>query len=218
MDTEISFALIRKKNSDLNFDNLDEISCIRIDNCNITSTNNLELFSHVKELHLHHNKISQIDNLYFFNNLQYLDVSSNLITSDGLLKSFQSLPKCLVSINLTDNPCATDENALSLLQDAFPKLGIIIDTVDTVDTTTSEEPLNLSRQENSEKDGTESFFGDIDRSRPLNADTVLRSIVERKCKMQNMSTFNIDAALQVLKKYYLKSSINIYITCDRYPV
>lgn len=186
----INFALIRKKNADLNFDNLDEITSIYLDNCNLASLNNLELFSHIQHLHLHHNKISFIENIFYFKNLQYLDLSYNSISAEGLLQSLSNFPKGLTSINLTGNPCAGDESALSILQDTYPEMGIIIDTVDDITTTNNNNDAVSETKILFESD-------EIDHSRPLNADNVLKAIVDRKCKLQNLGTYNIDATILV---------------------
>lgn len=190
--TAITFALIRKKNADLNFDNIEDITSICLDNCNLASVNNLELFSHIHELHLHHNKISLIENISYFKKLKYLDLSFNSIHAEGLLQSLANIPRGLGSINLTGNPCAVDDGALSVLQDTFPDLGIIIDTVDEI--IGSKEDNNFN--EEIEKK-TLLALDDIDHSRPLNADNVLKAIVDRKCKLQSISTCNIDATILV---------------------
>lgn len=200
----ITFALIRKKNSDLNFENIDDITSIYLDNCNLTSLNNLELFSHIEQLHLHHNNISLIENIFYFKSLKYLDLSYNSISSEGLLQSLENFPKGLASINLTGNPCAGDDSALSILQDAYPEMGIIIDTVDDIITTN-----NSCNDAVSE---TEKILDsdEIEHSRPLNADNVLKAIVDRKCKLQNLSTYNIDTTILVSKLQLLSCSQEIF--------
>ena len=133
-----------------------------------------------------------IENISYFKSLKYLDLSFNSISADGLLQSLANIPKGLVSINLTSNPCAEDDNALSTLQDTFPDLGIIIDTVDEVTGSTTDNNFD-------EEIGTKPVIAldNIDRSRPLNADNVLKAIVDRKCKLQSISTCNIDATILV---------------------
>ena len=205
--TAITFALIRKKNADLNFDNIEDITLICLDNCNLASVNNLELFSHIQELHLHHNKISLIENISYFKSLKYLDLSFNTISEEGLLQSLANIPKGLGSINLTGNPCAVDDGALSVLQDTFPDLGIIIDTVDEI---TGSKAENNFDEEIETKPSL--VLDDIDHSRPLNADNVLKAIVDRKCKLQSISTCNIDATILVgCKKYIFPDTITAVI-------
>jgi len=191
--TEISFALIRKKNPDLNFDNIEEISTIHLNNCSIEDINNLELFSHIKHLDLAHNKISFIRELHYLNKLETLDLSFNSISSEGLSKSLSELPKGLKSINLTGNSCVNDEDALVILQDFFPDLGIIIDTVDN----------NLDAVESCDVSTPTTIPEQYDNNiRPLNADTLLKSIVERKCKLQSMSSFNLDRTISDLNNEF----------------
>lgn len=198
---EISFALIRQNNPNANFDKIEEIESIRIGNSNIESIDNLELFSHVKELFLPHNRISIIKNLFFFNNLSFLDLSFNLISSESLLQSLDQLPKVLSTINLTGNPCSTDVDALSKLQDTFPSLGIIIDTVDNAEEASIDD--RIANPLGAELLPTETL------SRPLNADIVLKSIVERKCKLQSMAAFNLDSTVSVRFEPYPTRSFNL---------
>jgi len=199
--TEITFQLIRKCNANISFDSIEDVTCIKLNNCTIECIDNLELFVHIKELHLSHNRITQIDNLELFHCLELLDVSFNRIDSKGLVASFNYIPKSLDVINLTGNPCVHDESVLIKLQDSFPHLGIVIDEVDEADTAIND---------NADDDVADYDRFDLDdvlnrrkdhesprNSLPLSSDDVLRSIVDRKSKLQSYERFNLDITVTV---------------------
>lgn len=190
--TEITFALIRKRNPHLDFDRIEDISTIHLSNCSIDHISNLELFSHINHLDLAHNKISNVQELQFLNKLETLDLSFNLISADNLKTCLKEFPKGLKSLNLTGNSCILDEDNLIELQDLYPDLGIIIDTVDIND-----DGVSPSTQEESSQELFSEQIEKFDNNRPLNADSLLKSIVARKCKLQNMSTFNLDKTMSV---------------------
>lgn len=201
--TEITFQLIRKCNADVSFDDIVGITSIKLNNCSIECIDNLELFEHIKELHLSRNLITQIDNLEMFHRLELLDVSFNRIDSKGLVASFEHIPHSLDVINLTGNPCVHDESVLIKLQDKFPHLGIVIDELD-VDAT---EANNDNSDDDDEAEDDRFDFDDTPRGRkegessrsslPLSSEDVLRSIVDRKSKLQSYERFNLDNTVTV---------------------
>lgn len=190
--SEISFRLIRKANPDLNFDVLEDISNICLNNCDIASIDNLELFVHIKELYINHNLIRKIENLEFFSQLEFLDLSYNKIESSNLEDSFSCIPKNLKFLNISGNPCIRDEIVLTRLQDAFPSLNIIIEELND-----DNEDEAVAEAEN--QDSTEEIeIGSLNvPTLPLNTDEVLKAIVERKSKLQSYSSFNINSAISV---------------------
>jgi hypothetical protein len=193
--TEISFALIRSQNPDINTtENIEEIDCLRLMNCNIEEIDNLELFHHISELYLTSNAIESLDGLSILIKLKILDVANNRITSESLRKSIPKLPKTLLSINLTGNPCAEDEEALTQLQDAFPDAIIAIDLMPDID---EEEEKANDDSENKENEG-ENKKDSIQDDFKLDTESVLREIVARKCLMESTTnSFNLERTVFV---------------------
>jgi hypothetical protein len=194
----ISFALIRERNPDIgHLDDIAFLQSIDLSNCRISSISNLDLFTHIKQLDLSHNSITLVEDLELFTKLEYLDLSYNKIDGQGLIDSIKGLPKTLQQLNLTANPCATDEDALLSFQDKFPELGIIID-VETVDEEEAKMTANANDEENKEDEHPESESITTKLEGPLNADDVLKEIVDRKCRLQNMNNpFDLDKTLLV---------------------
>ncbi len=205
--TEISFSLIRSQNPEITTaSDIEDIDSIRLINCNIEEIDNLELFHHINELNLSRNRIQRLTNLSILFKLKILDVSYNNITSQDLRQSIKSLPKTLISINLTGNPCVDDEEALMELQDALPEVIIAIE-VDNDDENPSSEREGKSShenektdEENEEEDEEERLNSkENDKHQVLNNEEVLKSIVERKCLIQNTNnSFKLEATIQVI--------------------
>jgi hypothetical protein len=194
----INFGLIRLKNPDVgSVDNIEDIDSLNLSGCEIRDIDNLELFHHIHELNLSNNQIERIEELLLFINLQILDVSDNCIDATGLRSSISQLPKSLVSINLSGNPCAKDLDALGELQDVFPDLVIAIE---------EDRVVVDNDRDGDEKDGCNDDDDDDDdenddghsrqpqtNSRhspmePLDSDDILKMIVDRKCKLQQIQT------------------------------
>jgi len=207
MSKTISFGLIRSKNPHVDSaDDIGQIDSITLRGCELTDIDNLELFSHINELDLSNNKISKVENLFFFQNLKILDLSFNLIDSLSLEQSIKEFPKSLLSINLTGNPCANDEAALGKLQDAIPDLAIAIEIDDTVRVPDKQEEEE-DDDDNIETDELEDIkqllplIAELGNT-PLNADEVLKSIVERKCKLQDLQCdFDLKKVVTVSVQY-----------------
>lgn len=213
---EITFGLIRSANPEVNFDEIEKLTVLDLSNCSITAIDDLELFDHILELNLSNNSIRLIENLFFFRQLRHLDLSCNKITAKALADSLKEIPKSLQSINLSGNPCAEDEAVLSRLQDAFPELGIIIDVLDDEDSVIGADGESIEHQENDEhlegsegklEDSTDDphtdeldpFFEPIeyDPSTPLKTEDLLKKIVERKSKLQNINAFSLQSTVSV---------------------
>jgi hypothetical protein len=182
-------------------EDVDGVQRLELSNCQIDMIDDLDLFYHITELNLSQNKIHKIENLEIFHNLKLLDLSFNRIDSLGLKSSIGAIPKNLQIIVLTGNPCATDEEALALLQDKYPKLAIAIEEGD-------EELPN--RNENEEKDLNKEDEEEAEEKVPISIDTeeVLKYIVDRKCKMQNIrTTFDLDSTVKVSSSYFIFISL-----------
>lgn len=190
----LTFGLIRQNNPGLNFDDVDEIVSIRLENLQIETIDNLELFSEVLELHLSRNKIQIIDNMLHLKKLLFLDLSFNKIDSSGLRKSLKSIPLSVETLILTGNECANDDDVLTELNELFPHMGIVIDSIEETD------GENEGEKSENEEDYDDSLADPlIPTGQPLNADAVLKAIVERKCRLQTVqSSFSLEASKQVL--------------------
>jgi hypothetical protein len=221
----ISVALVRKCHPQVDVDSLHLLEVIRLVNQGITEIDNLEVFSNAKALFLNQNKISKIENLEFLMNLEHLDLSSNNIDSQSLQESYGNIPKSLTSINLSNNPCALDEECLQEFQDKFPDLGIIIgvEEPETNDDATAASkvavpdarPISSERnmeitanQDNEEDDGDEDGDDEdedddddvptLGENMTLDSEIILQQLVERKCRMQQLTAeLNIDSIIEV---------------------
>jgi hypothetical protein len=207
--TDVTFSLIRKHNPEIsNAEDIGEVDVIRLLNCNIVEIENLELFHHVSELYLNQNKIETLKGLSIFYQLKVVDVSYNKISSDALLESVPFLPKSLLSINLTGNPCVEDEMVLGTLQDALPEviIAIEIDEQEDLQVNSTEE----GKDEKSEGQSDPEVGIDLPvKPSFLDTEEVLKSIVERKCKMQNTSsTFDLEREVKVSFFHRFTSSRN----------
>lgn len=231
--TKISFALVRSKNPDVAVtDNIEEIEAIDLSNSNIEELENLEVFSHVKELNLSNNLLRTFGEINLFSNLQILDLSNNKIDAQELKKSIKLLPRSLLSINLSGNPCADDDETLGSLQDALPDMVIAIEAqseeqyqAERVATShgrrrelLAEDNFKEEDEEQDDEDGENQDENIIQSNYtgPLNSDEVLKMIVERKCKLQSFSQFNLDAAVSVsqpcsFQRHFIYSLDRIYI-------
>lgn len=197
---KINFALIRSKNPDVaNTESIEEIESLNLSNCEITAIENLELFHHIKELNLSNNRITKLEELTLMTNLQILDVSNNCIDSEGLKLSFGQIPKSLLSINLTGNPCVSHLDVLGELQDQFIDLVIAIEEEEEGEDENEQCHYDLEEGHLGGKDSEKSMDrGNILDDGPLNADDILKMIVDRKCQLQNLQpTFNLQNTIQV---------------------
>jgi hypothetical protein len=130
-------------------------------------------------------------------NLQYLDLSYNNIESNDIIKCIKDreLPSCLKTINLSGNPCAGDDHVLGLLQECYDELNIIIGIDD--DSSNNFEP-EIDEDTNDNLDNNDDKKFELYAGEVLDADTVLKSLVERKCQLDKLKDFNIDNAIQEL--------------------
>lgn len=141
------------------------LSEVNLSHRNIPRIDSLELFSNLQRLDLSHNSIVIIENIRFLSSLVHLDVSYNLIKEI----SPSELPKSLQSLQVTGNPLVNDlldiEGVL-ILNSSLP-----ISVPDIAD------PL--------QDDVCEEDSGS---SSPLDADELLRQIVQRKSRIESLSS------------------------------
>lgn len=214
---EVTVSLIRECHTTKSAEDLEKLRCINLNDKQIEKIDNLEVFFDIEELHLSRNCITKIENLNFLNNLQFLDVSYNCISSNSLIASIEeeSIPKSLREINITGNPCANDESVLMILQDYIPDLLIIVGIEEDIVNNnnnlikaTSDSGNSDSDSDNYEIDAEtdeityDSTLGRFEEYKlsdetTLNPDELLKHIVDRKCKLQNISTFNLESAITV---------------------
>ena len=196
---EISVTLIRRCHGNIGIDELEKMSKIDLSNQSIENIDNLEVFSEIEELVLSRNLISKIENLSFLRNLAILDVSFNSIDSVSLKAAVSELPPNIKSINLSGNPCCDDDTCLLLLQDRYPELGIIIGE-ESGDKEGDGGSDDEEAHDDTDLDPEHAVAQDSPRTRsvPLNSEEILKSIVERKCKLQSQeSLFDLEAAISV---------------------
>jgi hypothetical protein len=140
-----------------------------------------------------------------------LDLSFNPINSSGLLESMKHLPSGLATLNLSGCPCAQDEATLQALQDAFPDLGIAIEEDNYLDHDNEDDktqPVAYDHTQtddndnNSDNDYIEIENSNISNSNePVDADEILRYIVQRKCRLQaEPGPINLTTVLSDLKR------------------
>jgi hypothetical protein len=226
---EITVSLIREGHPTKSVEDLEKLRCINLNDKQIEIIDNLEVFFDIEELHLSRNRITKIENLNFLNNLKFLDISYNNINCENLIASIEdeSIPKSLKEINISGNPCANDESVLMILQDYIPELLIIVgieeeDTQNNSNTnnnvkTTSDSDDNESDDDineiDTEADKTiyDSMLGkfedyEINSDTSLNPDELLKRIVDRKCKLQNIELYNLDSAITVNYNIFILST------------
>ena len=202
--TVISVTLIRGTHSDFTLDDIEALKVLRLNNHEIDSIDNLEVFSHIEELYLANNTIERIENVDFLDRLNLLDLSDNHISSESLKSSIGLLPRNIKTLILTGNPCATDKVALDILQRSCMGLNLVINrsisALGDVDEASDESDKDPDKEQTNRADLSEADdkFDEIDDSDfPLNADEVLQSLVERKCRLQSMETFNVTKITEV---------------------
>jgi hypothetical protein len=196
--TAISVTLIRGTHAEFSVDDFEALKIIRLNDQGIDCIDNLEVFSQIEELYLRNNKIQRIENVDFLSRLIILDLTDNQISSDSLISSIGLLPQNLLTLNLTGNPCALDDVAVAALQKRLPAVCIIVDESSNEDEDDEDEDTDDNRGDNEEN---------VDDDLPLNADEVLQSLVERKCRLQSVATLNITNTAEVRRSAIFKSRV-----------
>jgi hypothetical protein len=196
--SSITISLIRQAYGGASADELSRIEVLNLAGVGITVIDNLEVFAEIKELHLNNNSICCIENINFMYNLDYLDVSNNSIESNDIFRCIKDreLPSCLKTINLTGNPCANDDRVLGLLQESYNELNIIIGIEEDDSGSNNFEPE--MDEDNSDNNDDDDKGFELQPGQVLDADAVLKSLVERKCQLDKLKDFNIDGAIDQL--------------------
>lgn len=193
----ISFSLIRKRYPNINAENLDSITLLDLSKCSITEIDSMEIFEHLSELNLSTNMIERIENISFMSKLESLDLSFNKITAENLRCSLSEFPESLRTLNLSGNPCCDDESVLMELQDSMPNTGIIIglecQEEQKIDEGFQEENNDEMHIEKADDNGEI----DIISYQPLDSESILKSIVERKCHSQGPDRFDLSSCIEV---------------------
>ena len=129
-----------------------ETTKLRLNDMAIQQIENLEMFTALQCLYLHHNQIRMIENMEFHPNLRVLSINNNRIEElSGLLclnrleylnastnkiahVDEAELPPSLVHLNLSNNPAAWEDDYRQRLIGALPAL----EDLDAVDVTPAE--------------------------------------------------------------------------------
>ena len=199
---EISLGLVRRTHlrngMQLSADELASLDIIQLNSMNIATIDNLEVFDQIRELHLSRNVISRIENLIYLNKLEYLDLSHNRIDDEGLVCCIGSLPSSLLTLNLDGNPCCRNAALLEQLNDSLPNLGIIVgveeeQTEESKGNGDDDDDDDEDDDDEAEEEGPDEYDNILsDPNLVLNAETILKQIVERKMKFENLGKSNID--------------------------
>ncbi len=157
---------------------------------------------------------------HLFTQLQYLDLSYNQLTAEQFSESASVLlPSSLTTLLLHGNPCfsteAVRDEIMGNLQTQYPNLLNIIIT--SSESATNEESSNACL------DGIEvkefglqvktPFTADGDPLGSLDADAVLREVVDRKCRLQALDLMDIS---KFVKVSYTTSNVKELIAACRY--
>ncbi|CAM9524038.1 unnamed protein product [Ectocarpus fasciculatus] len=117
-----------------------KVEVLRLDWQRIARIQNLDIFTHLRELYLQHNRIHVIEELDTLQNLEFLALGSNRIRRLENLRHLrklqvldlsanaiedidtQELPPALVILNLTSNPCCLDPDFRQRVTSSLPAL------------------------------------------------------------------------------------------------
>ena len=116
----------------------------------------------------------------------------------------ESLPKSLRMLNISGNPCAKNASFVDKLQGCLPSLEIIRHDDTSIPPSS---PTTDSAMEGP-GDGEDKERGGSDRAEErislaavhqtvLSSEEILREVVDRKCRLQSYSQFNIESAIKV---------------------
>eukprot|EP00602_Paraphysomonas_sp_CaronLab_P004690 CAMPEP_0185020592 /NCGR_PEP_ID=MMETSP1103-20130426/3210_1 /TAXON_ID=36769 /ORGANISM="Paraphysomonas bandaiensis, Strain Caron Lab Isolate" /LENGTH=300 /DNA_ID=CAMNT_0027551587 /DNA_START=89 /DNA_END=988 /DNA_ORIENTATION=- len=202
-----------EKNGMLSDEDFGSISVMKLNDQSISYIDNLELFHEIEELHLKNNNLKTIDNIELLQNLWLLDVANNQIEDEALLSAV--FPRSLKRLIISGNPCAESTSAVEKLQARHPQLEIV---------TTAEkceEILESSSNLPPESVPVESEYSQPEVSLPhstskpsesfltpsgtLDPAAVLREVVDRKCRLQSYSQFDLNATIKELDSEYSRA-------------
>jgi hypothetical protein len=98
-------------------------------------------------------------------------------------------------LNISGNPCASSPDAIAKLKSAMPYLEVVHE-----DTSPSSPTTNSSRgdiEDSKSDDDMNSSSLDPMAAAVLSSEQILREVVDRKCRLQSYSQFNIESAIEV---------------------
>lgn len=192
--TKISISLIRKHNNAKDVDELLELGIIYLNGLNILEIDDLDVFTNLKELYLSSNSIKAIENIEYLQNLYKLDLSYNEIDSFNLLNGLKICPKSLKILDISGNPCCQDVEAMKKAQDEYKNIDFIVNNVTPKEEKKANDSGGIafgvveSHERNDIRDNETSSVEYLPSRGVcgLDPDVILREIVERKCKRQDM--------------------------------
>lgn len=163
-----------------------KVEVVSLTDQNIIEIDNLDLFDNITELDLQHNKITKIENLGHLMKLHHLDLSGNAIDAGGL--SVERLPPNLKTINLSGNPCVSCAEAMKKFEKNYPNVRVSCDATDDCIHHTDTQGPNPATVSSSDGEAY------------LDSESVLRAVVDRKCRLQALAPVDISSTLQNLEK------------------
>eukprot|EP00903_Cladosiphon_okamuranus_P008287 g7975.t2 len=118
-----------------------KVEVLRLDWERIPSIQNLDVFTHLRELYLQHNRIEVIEELDTLRSLEFLALGSNRIRrlenlrhlskvldlSDNMIEDVdtQELPRALAILNMAGNPCGREPTFRHRITCALPDLKVL---------------------------------------------------------------------------------------------
>ena len=160
----------------------------------IKEIDNLDLFDNITVLNLQKNKIQRIENISHLTKLHYLDLSDNDIDEEGLRN--ERLPPNLKTLKLTGNPCVANSQTILTLKNDYPNVQFVLDSeedsyppVAGTDVSLVVNPATPSLSSTS-----------VNSEEYLDSESVLRAVVDRKCKLQSLAPVDIASTLHNLEK------------------
>jgi Leucine-rich repeat (LRR) protein len=166
-----------------------KVQIVSLSNKNVDEIDNLDLFDNITELCLQQNKIQRIENISHLMKLHSLDLSHNLIDEEGL--HTERLPPNLKTLKLTGNPCLASNSAMGKLKQDYPHLLVVSESKQSI------APLATSDNRTIPNPATAVSSTENDY---LDSESVLRLVVDRKCKLQALVNVNMDSTIQSLEK------------------
>jgi hypothetical protein len=117
----------------------------------------------------------------------------------------ERFPKNLKYLNICGNPCAQDTKAIEKLQSEMTQLDIVYESTSSID------KQEIQDGEEDAEEGEDTFedcdliagenAGDSSNKNnvdiKIDADLVLREIVDRKCRLQNVDVFDLNSCVEV---------------------
>jgi hypothetical protein len=204
----ISLGLLRAAYPDLKSEQILSLQEIIVEKLGIEVLDGLEIFDDLISIRLAHNNIQVVENVDLLFRLEVLDLSHNCIESID----WHSFPSSLRVLKLVGNPCAKDIVAMNTLIEQLPNVEIItgdtssdtdpfaVDGTDAGGVVEGEKGLGLGFGDVNgpqyDDDAPPSTFSIYTNYTPLDADMLLKDIVDRKIRLQN-EKLDVDNMLDI---------------------